>query len=303
MPPAVIVEDLTKSYGSVTALAGVSFTVNEGEVLAILGPNGAGKTTAVEILEGYRRADGGTISVLGHDPSSGGRKFRDRIGIVLQETGIEVVLTVREAIDIYARSYSRRLPTDDLINLVGLDGKADARIKTLSGGQKRRLDLALGLAGDPELVFLDEPTTGFDPSARRKSWAMIEGLAELGKTILLTTHYLDEAQNLADRIIVLAGGSIVAEGTADTLGAGRATSIISFTAEGADGLPRLEGGPDMTGHTVTYLSTSVTADLLALTSWATERGVELGGLEVSRPSLEDVYLDIVGEAGNGGQAS
>ena len=303
MSPAITVEGLTKSYGPVTALAGVSFTVNEGEVLAILGPNGAGKTTAVEILEGYRRADGGAISVLGHDPASGGREFRDRIGIVLQETGIEVVLTVREAIDIYARSYSRRLPTDDLINLVGLDGKADARIKTLSGGQKRRLDLALGLAGDPELVFLDEPTTGFDPSARRKSWAMIEGLTELGKTILLTTHYLDEAQHLADRIIVLAGGSIVAEGTADALGEGRAFSTISFTVDGADGLPGLEGGPVMTGHTVTYRSTSVTADLLALTSWATERGIELGGLEVTRPSLEDVYLDIVGETGTGSQPS
>lgn len=303
MPPAVSVEDLTKTYGSVAALAGVSFTVDEGEVLAILGPNGAGKTTAVEILEGYRRADGGTISVLGHDPSSGGREFRDRIGIVLQETGIEVVLTVREAIDIYALSYSRRLPTDELIGLVGLDGKADARIKTLSGGQKRRLDLALGLAGDPELVFLDEPTTGFDPSARRKSWAMIEGLTELGKTILLTTHYLDEAQHLADRIIVLAGGSIVAEGTADTLGEGRASSTISFTVEGAETPPRLEGGPVMTGHTVTYGSTSATADLLALTTWATERGVELGGLEVTRPSLEDVYLDIVGEAGTGSRAS
>ena len=303
MSPVVSVENLTKNYGSATALAGVSFTVDEGEVLAILGPNGAGKTTAVEILEGYRRADGGTINVLGHDPTSGGREFRDRIGIVLQETGIEMVLTVREAIDIYARSYSRRLPTDELIDLVGLDGKADARIKTLSGGQKRRLDLALGLAGDPEVVFLDEPTTGFDPSARRKSWAMIEGLTELGKTILLTTHYLDEAQHLADRIIVLADGSIVAEGTADTLGEGRAASTISFTVEGSDQPPRLEGGPAMTGHTVTYRSTSVTSDLLVLTSWATERGVDLDGLEVTRPSLEDVYLHIVGETANGGQGS
>ena len=232
MPPAISVEDLTKSYGSVAALAGVSFTVDEGEVLAILGPNGAGKTTAVEILEGYRRAGGGSISVLGHDPASGGGALRDRIGIVLQETGIEMVLTVREAIETYGRAYSKRLPTDELISLVGLEGKAEARIKTLSGGQKRRVDLALGLVGDPDVLFLDEPTTGFDPSARRRSWAMIEGLTKLGKTILLTT-----------------------------------------------------------------------ADLLALTGWATERGVELEGLEVTRPSLEDVYLDIVGETANGDQAS
>ncbi|MYF26914.1 MAG: ABC transporter ATP-binding protein, partial [Acidimicrobiia bacterium] len=206
MTPIISVENLTKHYGDFAALSGISFTVEEGEVLAILGPNGAGKTTTVEILEGYRRAGGGSISVLGHDPASGGRALRDRIGIVLQETGIEVMVTVKEAIETYGRAYSKRLPTDELISLVGLEGKADARIRTLSGGQNRRLDLALGLVGDPDVLFLDEPTTGFDPSARRRSWAMIEGLTKLGKTILLTTHYMDEAQHLADRIIVLSGG-------------------------------------------------------------------------------------------------
>ena len=217
MPSVITVNDLAKRYGAVDALDGVSFTVAEGEVLALLGPNGAGKTTAVEILEGYRRADRGEIEVLGYDPATGGREFRDRIGIVLQETGIEPVLSVRETIDLYGASYTRRRPPDELISLVGLEEKADARIKTLSGGQRRRLDLALGLVGDPDLVFLDEPTTGFDPAARRKSWKLVEELTALGKTILLTTHYLDEAQHLADRIVVLNGGRIAAEGhTRDT---------------------------------------------------------------------------------------
>ena len=206
VPTAITVHNLAKRYGRVVALDGVSFSVAEGEVLALLGPNGAGKTTAVEILEGYRRADQGEINVLGHDPATGGSKFRDRIGIVLQETGIEQVLTVRETIDLYGASYTRRREPDELIALVGLEEKADARIKTLSGGQRRRLDLALALVGDPDLIFLDEPTTGFDPAARRKSWKLVEGLTDLGKTILLTTHYLDEAQNLADRIVVLNGG-------------------------------------------------------------------------------------------------
>ena len=206
MALAITVNDLAKRYGTVIALDGVSFSVTEGEVLVLLGPNGAGKTTAVEILEGYRRADQGKIEVFGFDPATGGREFRDRIGIVLQETGIETMLTVRETMDLYGASYTRRRPPDELISLVGLEEKADARIKTLSGGQLRRLDLALGLVGDPDLVFLDEPTTGFDPAARRQSWKLIEGLTDLGKTILLTTHYLDEAQHLADRIVVLNGG-------------------------------------------------------------------------------------------------
>ncbi len=296
MSTVISVENLTKRYGSVEALGGVSFSVEDGEVLAILGPNGAGKTTTVEILEGYRRADGGSAEVLGYNPGTGGLAYRDRIGIVLQETGIESVLTVKEAIDNYSLAYTRRIGTDELIGLVGLEGKADARIKTLSGGQKRRLDLALGLSGDPDVLFLDEPTTGFDPTARRRAWSMIEGLTRLGKTILLTTHYLDEARHLADRIIVMSGGRIVAEGTADTLGEGRAFATITFAVDKPDSLPELEGGPTLTGRTVTYRSTAATADLSVLCGWALERGVELSGLEVSRPSLEDIYLEIVGDA-------
>lgn len=297
--PAVTVRDLVKRYGSVVALDGVSFSVSEGEVLALLGPNGAGKTTAVEILEGYRRADRGEIEVLGHDPASGAREFRDRIGIVLQETGIEDVLTVRESIDLYGASYSRRRSTNELIALVGLDEKADARIKTLSGGQRRRLDLALGLVGDPDLIFLDEPTTGFDPAARRKSWSLVEGLTDLGKTILLTTHYLDEAQHLADRIVVLNGGRIVAEGTPETLGGARPVTTVSFNVPDPDDLPALRDQAEVAGQDVVYRTTDPTALLYSLTGWAIGRGVELAGLEVTRPSLEDIYLDIVRQEGTG----
>ena len=298
MPPAITVDDLAKRYGTVVALDGVSFTVDEGEVLAVLGPNGAGKTTAVEILEGYRRADRGMIEVLGHDPATGGREFRDRIGIVLQETGIEQMLTVREALDLYGASYTRRRPPDELITLVGLDEKAGARIKTLSGGQRRRLDLALALVGDPDLIFLDEPTTGFDPAARRQSWKLVEGLTDLGKTILLTTHYLDEAQHLADRIVVLNGGRIVAEGTPQTLGGARPVTTVRFSVPDPEHLPTLGEVPEVVEHSVTYRTTDPTALLYRLTGWATGRDVELAGLEVTRPSLEDIYLKIVGKAGS-----
>jgi len=295
---AIRVKNLVKTYGEVTALGGVSFAVDEGEVLALLGPNGAGKTTAVEILEGYRQADSGEIDVLGFRPTAGGRAFRDRIGIVLQETGIELVLTVREVIELYGVSYSRRRPADELISLVGLEEKADARIKTLSGGQRRRLDLALGLVGDPDLVFLDEPTTGFDPAARRKSWELVEGLTALGKTILLTTHYLDEAQHLADRIVVLNEGRIVAEGTPQSLGSAQAVTTVRFRMADPAGLPALGDGPDIEDNLVTYRVTQPTADLYSLTRWAVERGVELADLEVTRPSLEDIYLDIMDQADN-----
>ncbi len=292
---AITVSNLVKSYGEVTALNGVGFEVEEGEVLGLLGPNGAGKTTAVEILEGYRQADGGEIEVLGFDPATGGRAFRDRIGIVLQETGTEEVLTVEETIDLHGMSYSRHRPATELISLVGLEEKADARVKTLSGGQRRRLDLALALVGDPDLVFLDEPTTGFDPAARRKSWELVEGLTALGKTILLTTHYLDEAQHLADRIVVLNQGRIVAEGTPQTLGADRATTIRFRVADPGD-LPIIGHHPEVTDQLVTYRTADPTADLHRLTGWAIERGVELRGLEVTRPSLEEVYLDIMDQA-------
>ena len=301
MSAAITVENLRKTYGEVTALDGVSFTVAEGEVLALLGPNGAGKTTAVEILEGYRRADEGEIEVLGFRPATGGRAFRDRIGIVLQETGVEEVLTVREVIGLYGMAYSRQRPVDELVSLVGLEEKADSRIKTLSGGQRRRLDLALGLVGDPDLVFLDEPTTGFDPAARRKSWELVEGLTALGKTILLTTHYLDEAQHLADRIVVLAEGRIVAEGSPEALGSAQVVTTIRLSVPDPASLPAIGQGPQIGENKVTYRSTDPTADLYTLTRWATERGVELAGLEVTRPSLEDIYLDIMEETDRAGK--
>ncbi len=229
--PVVSVENLTKSYGDVDAVRGVSFVLEEGEVFALLGPNGAGKTTIVEILEGYRKLSSGTATVLGFDPSENQRTFKERIGIVLQESSVERELSVRETIDTYGAVYPQRLDTSHLIDIVGLGEKADARVKTLSGGQKRRLEVALGIVGDPDLIFLDEPTTGFDPSARRQAWEVIGNLTSLGKTILLTTHYMDEAQALADRVAVIDRGLIVAEGTPDTLG-GRATARaeVRFTS-------------------------------------------------------------------------
>ncbi len=295
---AITVTDLRKHYGSVVAVDGVSFSVQEGEVFALLGPNGAGKTTTVEILEGYRSATSGNLEVLGHDPARGGTAYRDRIGIVLQETGIEPTMSVREAIDLYGSFYRGRRAASELIGLVGLEEKADARVKTLSGGQRRRLDLALALVGDPDLVFLDEPTTGFDPSARRKSWELVENLASLGKTILLTTHYLDEAQHLADRIAVLAGGVVVAEGTPESLSESAPVTTIRFRAP-ADGLPAIGDGPAVQGEWAVYRSADPTRDLHALTSWALDHGVSMDGLEVTRPSLEDVYLDIVGHEDGG----
>lgn len=298
--PAIEIEGLVKRYGSLEAVAGVSLTVEEGEVFALLGPNGAGKTTTVEILEGHRIRDEGSVSVLGVDPASGGRAYRERIGIVLQSSGIDRQLSVAELLRLYAPMYPHPRPVDEVIEIVGLTDKADARVKTLSGGQSRRLDLALGIIGDPDLIFLDEPTTGFDPSARRKSWALIDGLRSLGKTILLTTHYMDEAQHLADRVAVMANGRIVAEGTPDQIGGRHAGSVrVRFTLPGGvpvGGLPTPFDNARLQGGIAEATVADPTEALHRLTGWAIERGVDLVGLTVTRPSLEDVYLALTDEA-------
>jgi len=302
---AVVVEELCKDYGSLRAVDELSFSIQEGEIFALLGPNGAGKTTTVEILEGHRDRTSGSVTVLGHDPQSAGRDLRERIGIVLQEAGLDEDFTPRELVSLYRRMYPRRLGVDDVLELVGLEEKRDARVKTLSGGQRRRLDLALGLVGDPDLLFLDEPTTGFDPTARRKAWELVDNLRGLGKTVLLTTHYMDEAEHLADRVAVIVRGRLVALGTPEELGAGEhATSIVSFRLPGevdpAD-LPALDGRVSQNGTDWEFETTHPTRSLHVLTSWAVERGVEVPSLSVGRPSLEDTYLALVaahdGEAG------
>ena len=277
---AVRVRGLRKAYGEHTALDGVDLTVTRGEVLALLGPNGAGKTTLVEILEGHRKADAGSVSVLGFDPAKRETEFRSRIGIVLQETGLDQAIQVREAVELYSAAYPNPRDPDEVLALVGLEGREKARAKDLSGGQRRRLDLALGIAGDPELIFLDEPTTGFDPGARRRSWELISHLRAMGKTILLTTHYMEEAQTLADRVVVLAGGRVVAEGTPDSLAAATGEAVVSFRERG-----RVER----------FRTATPTADLLPLLRAAAEHGEELEGLTVTRPSLEDVYLQLTEE--------
>jgi ABC-2 type transport system ATP-binding protein len=292
---AISVRGLTKSYGDVHAVRGIDLTVEEGEVFALLGPNGAGKTTTVEILEGHRARSDGEVSVLGFDPGEAGREFRERVGIVLQSSGMIRELTVRESVEMFAAMYPRQYETDRVIEIVGLEEKADARVKTLSGGQQRWVDLALGIVGHPDLILLDEPTTGFDPSARRKSWELIDRLRSLGTTILLTTHYMDEAQNLADRVAVMADGLIVAEGTPDSLG-GRdeGHAVVSFRLSGTvpAGLPAPFAG---NGPVFEAEVDHPTSDLHRLTAWATSAGVELENLTVSRPTLEDVYLRLTGD--------
>jgi ABC-2 type transport system ATP-binding protein len=278
MSAAIVVSELRKSYGEVEALRGVSFEVGEGEVFGLLGPNGAGKTTTVEILEGYRRRDGGEVSVLGHDPGDAPRALRERIGVVLQHSEFNPVLTVREVHRMFAGYYAQPRDVDEVVELVGLGEKRDARLKTLSGGQKRRLDLGVALVGDPDLVFLDEPTTGFDPAARRAAWETIRSLRSLGKTILLTTHYLDEAQRLADRVAVIREGRIVALGTPAELVSGARAAEIRY---------RRDGEP------VVIETEEPTRVLHELTAAALAAGEELAELEVRRPTLEDVYLDLV----------
>jgi ABC-2 type transport system ATP-binding protein len=306
MAIAVKVDGLRKSYGSVDAVKGVSFEVEEGEVFALLGPNGAGKTTIVEILERYRKRSAGTVEVLGMDPAKGGRQLKERIGIVLQESTTEPYLTVDEVLRQRTAWYPHPSKVDDVIGLVGLEEKRRARLRTLSGGQQRRLDLALALIGDPDLIFLDEPTTGFDPSARRASWVIIRNLCSLGKTVLLTTHYMDEAQHLANRVAVIAGGLFVAEGTPDSLGGrNQAAAHIRFGLPDGVTLSDLpvQAAVDLETSNFVIETQSPTAVLATLTGWATGRGLELPGLTVTRPSLEDVYLELAGDMSATGPTS
>jgi ABC-2 type transport system ATP-binding protein len=277
---AIRVEELRKRYGEDEALSGISFEIEEGEVFGLLGPNGAGKTTTVEILEGYRTRDGGEVEVLGFDPQRSERSFRERIGVVLQSSELWSTLTPAETLRMFAGYYPRPRAVGEVLDLVGLTDKQDARVRTLSGGQKRRLDLGLALVGDPQLVFLDEPTTGFDPAARRTAWEMIRSLRSLGKTVLLTTHYLDEAQQLSDRVAVLREGRIVTIGAPSVLTGGSVEAEIRYRRN---------------GEQVVQRTTEPTRVLHELTAAALARGEELEGLEVRRPSLEDVYLSLVEE--------
>lgn len=296
---AIEIHDLTKDYGTLRALRGISLSVEPGEVFCLLGPNGAGKTTTVEILEGYRLPTSGQVRVLGCDPANAPRTWRDKIGAVLQENSVPEDLSVRELLQMYGGWYSRPLEPSYLIELVELDAKEDSRIRQLSGGQRRRLDLALALVGDPELIFLDEPTTGFDPSARRRAWSTIRALCRLGKTVVLTTHFMDEAQYLADRVAVMVDGSIVAEGTPESLGGRESmpTEIRFALPSGlkprdlpslADCLIRVENGA------VLITSEDALKSINSLSSWALGRGLELPNLSMSKPTLEDIYLSLTG---------
>ena len=278
---AIAVRDLRKSYGELEALRGISFEVQQGEVFGLLGPNGAGKTTTVEILEGYRRREAGEVEVLGTDPAAAGGEWRERIGVVLQSSAMYETLTVTEMLNLFAGYYREPRPVDEVVELVGLQEKRDNRVRLLSGGQRRRLDLGLALVGDPELIFLDEPTTGFDPGARRRAWETIRGLRSLGKTILLTTHYLDEAEQLADRVAVLRQGEIVASGPPAELTGSAQQTEIRYRANGRE---------------VVLHTDEPTRLLHELTEKALADGHELEGLVVRRPSLEDVYLSLTEEA-------
>ncbi|MCU1464950.1 MAG: transporter ATP-binding protein [Actinomycetia bacterium] len=294
---AIEVGGLRKSYAGVEAVRDLSFVVEEGEVVAVLGPNGAGKTTTVEILEGYRDRDGGDVKVLGFDPAHGGAEYRARIGIVLQGGGFDPFLTVREMLTMYGGYYPAPRAVDEVVELVGLTEKAESRVRTLSGGQQRRLDLGLGLIGDPQLLFLDEPTTGFDPSARRHAWDLVRRMCVLGKTVLLTTHYMEEAQALADRVVVIAAGEKVAEGTPESIG-GRATAdvVIRFVLPASARVSDLPVAASEEGGRVAVVRTSTPTPVLhELTAWVLGRNEELVGLTVERPSLEDVYLELTGD--------
>ncbi|MDQ2894922.1 MAG: ABC transporter ATP-binding protein [Actinomycetota bacterium] len=303
--PAIEVRDLRRSYGTVQAVRGVSFEVARGEVFCLLGPNGAGKTTIVEILEGYRTRSGGEINVLGLDPATGPRELREQVGIVLQQCGVQSDLTVAELVEMYGRYHVRRRGVDEVLALVELTEKRDVRAKALSGGQRRRLDLALALVGEPELIFLDEPTTGFDPAARRHAWETIRSLCSLGKTVFLTTHFMDEAQHLADRVAVMRDGEIIALGRPDELGGRDARpaeirfSLPTVVAPGD--LPALPvERRSVQGDRIVLETREPVRAVHELTGWALERGVKLGHFSVTQPSLEDIYLELTGSAHSAG---
>jgi len=290
------VKGLRKSYGDLEAVRGIDIHVDRGEVFALLGPNGAGKTTTAEILEGFRERTAGEVDVLGHDPAKRELDLRRRMGIVLQSTGVDPYLTVRETVELYAGYYPKPRDIDEVVEVVGLEEKRDTRVDKLSGGQQRRLDVAIGLAGDPELLFLDEPTTGFDPSARRHAWEMVKSLTSLGKTVFLTTHFMDEAQFLADRVAVISRGEIVAEGPPSTLG-GRDTmqTVIRFrVSNGAAGEPPPIGQVATADGTLEVHVDDPTTALHELTGWALQHGTRFDRLEVTQPTLEDVYLELTG---------
>ncbi len=296
---AIAVAGLRKTYGTHHAVRGIDLTVRRGEVFALLGPNGAGKTTTVEILEGHRERTNGDVQVLGHDPAKHERAFKERIGVVLQSTGIDRYLTVGEVVDLFRGYYPHPRPRDEVLGLVGLLDQRDERVRRLSGGQQRRLDVAIGLAGDPELLFLDEPTTGFDPAARRQAWEMIRNLRTTGTTVFLTTHYLDEAEQLADRVAIIADGRIIAEGSPQSLAAGHASTVIQFRVPDGLGAPPVPAPVPVEVREdgrARIETTEPTRVLLALTRWATDAGLELPDLTVSRPTLEDIYLHLVDAA-------
>ncbi|MDA0353261.1 MAG: ABC transporter ATP-binding protein [Chloroflexi bacterium] len=294
---AIEVTGLRKRYGDFEAVRGIDFHVDRAEVFALLGPNGAGKTTTVEILEGHRDRDGGTVNVLGYDPHSGGSRFRERIGIVLQSTGVEPYLTVEETLRQFRGFYPHPRPLDEILEVVGLTAQRATRVRRLSGGQQRRLDVAVGLAGDPDLLFLDEPTTGFDPAARRQAWELVHNLKALGKTVLLTTHYMDEAQQLADRLAIIVAGSIVAEGTPAELMSRDHLSTIEFkqTPAATALIAGVSGEVALGDGLVSVRTSEPTRALAMIAGRAEERGIELEDLSVTRATLEDVYLQLAAD--------
>ena len=299
---AIDVSGLTKSYGDVAVVKGIDLAVEYGEIVAFLGPNGAGKTTTIEILEGFRERDGGTVSVLGEDPATAPLSWRERVGIVLQESEPTPELTAAESISLQSGYYRDSRDPGEVLELVGLADSANTRTRKLSGGQKRRLDLGMALVGNPDLVFLDEPTTGFDPSARRESWGMIEALADLGKTVLLTTHYMDEAEQLSDRIVVIGDGVIIANGTSGELSEQvSAGARITWRPRPDDPAPppELEVSVSSDGHLATLEGGDVLVQLNALTGWALEQRIDLTDLEVRRPTLEDAFLALTKQSPDG----